>query len=157
MPFEEEALRLYTDKQLCKLEKTLKIDFNDKSLLIRALSHRSPLGSSLTSKDENKQLGLIGDKLIDLVLFENLHRKGASLKEMDDMRQSTSRGLQLNIVARDLGLEQYLFLNDGTEDRVIKESKSLFEDSFEALVGALYLDKGFIGAVSFVKRHLIKD
>lgn len=156
MQLEDEALKLYTEKQLGKLEETLKTNFKDKSLLIRALSHKSPLGNPLTSKDENKRLGLIGDKLIDLVLFEKLHREGASLKVMDDTRQSTSRGLKLNAIARNLGLEQYLYLNDGTEDRVIKESQSLFEDSFEAIVGALYLDRGFVEAVGFVKRYLIK-
>jgi len=156
LQLEDEALKLYTEKQLGKLEETLKTNFKDKSLLIRALSHKSPLGNPLTSKDENKRLGLIGDKLIDLVLFEKLHREGASLKVMDDTRQSTSRGLKLNAIARNLGLEQYLYLNDGTEDRVIKESQSLFEDSFEAIVGALYLDRGFVEAVGFVKRYLIK-
>jgi ribonuclease-3 len=151
----EEALKLYAEKQLGKLEETIKINFKDKSLLIKALSHRSPLGNSLTSKDENRRLGLIGDKLIDLVLFENLYRKGSSLKEMDDARQSTSIGPKLSAIGRNLGLEQYMFFNEGTENHVIKESQSLFEDSFEAIVGALYLDRGFMKAVGFVKRYLI--
>jgi ribonuclease-3 len=155
LSFEAEAFRLYTEKQLGKLEGALQINFQDKSLLVKALSHRSPLGNLLTSKDENKRLGLIGDKLIDLVLFEKLYRDGASLKAMDDTRQNTSIGPKLNVIARNIGLEPYLFLSDGTKDRVVKESQSLFEDSLEALVGALYLDKGFEEAVGFVKKYLL--
>ena len=155
MSLEDEVSGLYTEKQLNKLEETLQINFKDKSLLIKALSHRSRWGSILTSKDENKRLGLIGDKLIDLVLFEKLYRDGASLRVMDDTRQNTSIGPKLNVVARNIGLEPYLFLNEGTEDRVVKESRSLFEDSLEALIGALYLDKGFEEAVGFVKKYLL--
>jgi ribonuclease-3 len=155
LSLEAEASRLYTEKQLGKFEETLQIHFKDKSLLITALSHKSSLGNPLTSKDENRRLGLIGDKLIDLVLFENLYRDGTGLKAMDDARQNASIGPKLNVIARNIGLEPYLFLNDGTEDRVVKESQSLFEDSLEALVGAVYLDRGFAEAVGFVKKYLL--
>jgi dsRNA-specific ribonuclease len=57
LPLEYEASRLYEERQLSKLEETLETSFRDKSLLIKALSHRSPSGSQLTSKDENKRLG----------------------------------------------------------------------------------------------------
>jgi ribonuclease-3 len=150
------ATELYEEHCLAELERAIHTNFIDQALLIKALSHGSPYSNPLTSKKENRRLGLIGDKLIDLVLFDKLYRAGIPLMEMDSTRQATSKKEVLNLAARNLGLKPYLFYNDGTEERVKEMSCSLFEDSIEAIVGAIYLDQGFTDAVKFVNEHLIK-
>jgi len=148
------ATELYEEHRLADLEQVLHTDFLDKTLFIKALSHDSPYKNPLTSKKENKRLGIIGDKLIDLILYDMLYRKDVPLMEMDNARKTTSKKEALNLASRSLGLKPYLFYNDGTEERVKEESYSLFEDSIEAIVGAIYLDRGFNNAVKFVKEHI---
>jgi ribonuclease-3 len=152
---ENEAKDLY-DERLKEFEDKLKICFCDKSLLIRALSHRSRLEYGLTSKKENKKLGLIGDKLIDLVLFEYSYNKVPSPEDMDTLRQQSSSRQALNIAMRSIMAEPPWFLNPGTERRTREKSAKLGEDTFEALVGAIYLDQGFEAAECFVRRYLQK-
>ena len=153
---ENEVEQLYREKNLQELEEKLGVSFNDKSLLVKVLSHRAPRGSSLRTKEENRRLGMLGDKLIDLVLFEPLYKSGSNSKEMDDLRKIKSSRPALNRAMREIGIEPYWILNPGTEKRTIEGSAKLGEDTFEALVGAIYLDKGFTEAESFVRRHLLK-
>jgi len=153
---ESEVERLYKDGKLGEFEEKLGICFCDKSLLIKALSHRSPLENYLTSKDENKRLGLIGDKLIDLILFESAYKKEFNSEEMDDLRQRSSSRQALNIAMRSIMAEPPWFLNPGAEKSTREKSAKLGEDTFEAIVGAIYLDKGFYEAQCFVSRHLLR-
>jgi ribonuclease-3 len=75
---------------------------------------------------------------------------------MDDLRKIKSSRPALNRAMREIGIEPYWILNPGTEKRTIEGSAKLGEDTFEALVGAIYLDKGFTEAEAFVRRHLLK-
>jgi len=151
---ESEVKELYGEK-LKEFEGKLGVSFCDKSLLIKALSHRSRLEAGLTSKKENKKLGLIGDKLIDLVLFESAYNKGLSPEEMDRRRQQYSSRQALNSAMRSIMAEPPWFLNPGTERRTREKSAKLGEDTFEALVGAIYLDKEYQKAAEFVVEKLL--
>lgn len=152
---ENEVEQLYREKNLQEFEKKLGVSFNDKSLLVKALSHKPPYGSSLRTKEENRRLGMLGDKLIDLVLFESLYKSGSTSKEMDDLRKIKSSRPALNRAMREIGIEPYWILNPSTEKSAIEGGAKLGEDTFEALVGAIYLNRGVSEAESFVKRHLL--
>jgi ribonuclease III len=153
----EEIERLYSEGRLTEFENKIRIHFTDRSLLIKSLSHRSPLDKLLTSKEENLRLGLIGDKLIDLILFEHAYSKGKSSSEMDDLRKKSSSRPSLNKAMREIGVEGHWFLNPGTEANTEKNSAKLGEDTFEALVGAIYLDQGLQKARCFVTKQLSKS
>jgi dsRNA-specific ribonuclease len=56
---------------------------------------------------------------------------------------------------REIGIEPYWILNPSTEKSAIEGGAKLGEDTFEALVGAIYLNRGVSEAESFVKRHLL--
>lgn len=150
----EEIDKLNSEGNLTEFENKIGIHFTKKSLLIKALSHRSPLDNPLTSKEENLRLGLLGDKLIDLILFEYAYAEGLNSSEMDDLRKTSSSRPSLNKAMRQLGVEGHWFLNPGTETNTQKNSARLGEDTFEALVGAIYLDRGFKCAKNFVIKHL---
>ncbi len=151
----DKVAEAYSQKDLQALETDLGINFHKKHLLITALSHRSPRGEPLFSKKENKKLGLIGDSLIDLIIFENNYKKDKSLEEMDDERQEIAVNPQLNVIARQLGLDQYLFLEDSVNEFILNQSKSLGADTIEALTGAIYLDQGFEKAKAFILTHIL--
>ena len=151
----DKVAEAYSQKDLQTLEDSLGVNFCKKHLLITSLSHRSPRGDQLFSKKENKKLGLIGDSLIDLLLFEHNYKKKISLGEMDDERQEVAINLHLDKVAKDLGITNYLFLDGGANEKTVQESHKLGSDSLEALVGALYIEKGFVAAKSFVEKHIL--
>jgi len=146
----------YSQNNLQELEDRIGISFCKKHYLITALSHRSPKGDPLFSKKENKKLALIGDALIDLVVFSSLYPKVTTGK-MDDTRQTLATNPKLNTVIRQLGLEKYLFLEDSVDEFILKQSKSLGADTIEALTGAIFLDQGFETAKTFVQIHILSS
>jgi len=151
---DKEVSDLYNQNNLGEFENKIGLNFKNKSLLITALSHRSKQGDQLTSGDENLRLGLIGDKLIDLVLYDFVYREGASLKEMNDARVLTENE-ELNRVADDLGLRSYLFVDPSVNKLILKESQSFGSNSVEGLVGSIFIDRGFEAAYCFVKTWIL--
>jgi ribonuclease-3 len=147
---------MYESKGLLALEEKLGISFECKSLLVTALSHRGHNEGKITSKRESLRLSLIGDKVCDLVLFEHLYFEGYSKGEMDDARKAKTNREALNTLLRETGIIDFLILDGGVGKAAPASSKRLGAEIFEALVGAIYLDKGFLAAESFVKRHLLK-
>jgi len=151
-----EASSLYTEKSLGEFEARFGLNFNDKSLLVTALSHKSPLGSSLTSKDEMRRLALMGDKIIDLLLFRVLYDRKTTLKDMNDARRYTEN-TELDKIADRLGFEKYFFLEDSVDEKIRKKSVSFGSDSLEALVGAIFIDSGFSPTQQFVDKWIIQN
>jgi ribonuclease-3 len=151
-----EASSLYTEKNLGEFEEKFGLHFIDKALLVTALSHRSPLGFSLTSKDEMRRLALMGDKIIDLLLFRVLYDRKTTLKDMNDARRYTEN-TELDKIADRLGFEKYLFLEDSVDEKIREKSVSFGSDSLEAVVGAIFIDSGFNTTQQFVDKWIIHN
>jgi ribonuclease-3 len=139
---------LYFEKNLSEFEGRFGLHFKDKALLITALSHRAAGEGKVTSREENRKLALMGDKLIDLLLFRVVYDRKASLIEMNAARTRTE-DLNLDKVARRLGFEKYLFLEESANEEIKEKSVSFGADSLEGLVGAIYEDSGFDAAQRF--------
>jgi len=150
----QDELGLYAEKHLDEFESTFQLQFKDKSLLITALSHRSSLGPTLTSRAEMKRLALMGDKLIDLFLYRVLYRKGIQLKDMNKARRLT-KNIELNKVADELGFTKYLILENSADEKIQRESVSFGSDSLEALVGAIFIDAGFDESERYVENSIL--
>lgn len=143
----------YSEKKLRKLEEKMGICFQNQNLLVTALSHRSSEGDPKFSKAENKRLGLVGDSVLDLVLFEHLYNKCHLTRErMDNVRQDLTNNEKLAQIGREMGIKKHLFLPKSVSESTLEESVSLFADSLEALIGAIYLDQGLEKARSFVEK-----
>lgn len=151
-------IKMYEEKGLIDFEKNIEYRFKDKTFLIKALSHMSKKGSSLTSKTENKKLGLIGDKLIDLVNYIDRYDIEITQGLIDDSRQSKTKNEDFKQCLDRLGLEKYLFLDPGTSIDTAKNGKNVTSDTIEAIVGAIFLDsnKNFETVSHIIKKKILK-
>ncbi len=142
------------------LEPRLGYRFRDAPRLHAALTHRSFAHEASLRPDEHyERLEFLGDALLGLVVSEWLLRDDPSADEGDLTRrkQSVVRMEALAEAARRLGLGEVLRLGRGEETTGGREKPSLLADTFEAIVGAVYLDGGIRAARSFVLRHLGKE
>jgi ribonuclease-3 len=140
-----------------ELQTALGVTCNNKSLLTRALTHRSYLNenSDLPYLD-NERLEFLGDAVLDFVAAEFLYQRFPEMPEGDltSLRAALVKGDTLARFALDLGLPQYLLMSRGEEAARGRERAPILAGAFEALVGALYLDQGLGAARDFVLRFL---
>lgn len=143
-----------------RAEHSLGITFQDPKLLEQALVHRSylnenpgfPLGS-------NERLEYLGDAVVELVVSNRLYQLYPSAPEGDltAMRAQLVRIQTLGRLARDLGLGNLLYLSKGEDDAGARTRLRILGQTFEAVVGALYLDQGFLAADRFVIDRLADE
>lgn len=142
---------------LSELEQTLGITFADKSLLHRALIHRSYLNENpdlpLT---DNERLEFLGDALLDFVSAEYLYDRFPEMQEgqMTSLRAALVREESLADFARALKLGQYLFLGHGEEASGGRGRSPILCAAFEALAGAIFLDQGLEVTKDFILRFI---
>ena len=129
--------------------------FRDPLLLQRALTHRS-WSAGQGDEGDWERLEFLGDALLGFVVAEWLWRRAPEATEGDLTRrkQEVVRREALERAARRLDLGSRLRLGRGEEASGGRERASLLADSFEAVVGAVYVDGGVRAARSFIVRHL---
>ncbi|HUW08949.1 MAG TPA: ribonuclease III [Anaerolineae bacterium] len=119
--------------------------FRDKSLLIRALTHRSYLNEHPESLvDDNERLEFLGDAVLDFMVGEFVFDRFPDLAEGDltNLRAALVRREALARFALQLELGSYLRMGRGEAESGGQERPATLCAAFEALVGALYLDQG---------------
>jgi ribonuclease-3 len=121
---------------LARLTKKLGYEFNEPSLLVQALTHRSAKG------DHNERLEFLGDSILGFVIAEALYDKFPKHDEGDltRMRSSLVKGVTLAELARDFNLGECLILGPGELKSGGHRRESILEDAIEAIIGAVYLD-----------------
>ena len=138
-----------------KLQKILKIKFKDPSLLDQALVHRSSLNEARNKFSEsNERFEFLGDAALELwsstVLFSEFPKLAEG--ELTNLRSLIVRTENLASVAIDLNLGAFLYLSRGEETHGGRLNVSILADSLEALIGALYLDRGFLATGKILDR-----
>ena len=140
-----------------EFESAIGFIFRDKSLLTRALTHRSYLNENpdLPYLD-NERLEFLGDAILDFVAAEYLYQHFPEMSEGDltSLRAALVKGESLARFAIDLGLPPYLLMSRGEDAAGGRTRAPLLAGAFEALVGALYLDQGFDAARELVLRFI---
>lgn len=142
------------------LESLLRFTFDDKSLLTRALTHRSYLNENpdLPYLD-NERLEFLGDAILDFVTAEYLyhHYPEMSEGELTSLRAALVKGDSLARFARDLGLPPHLLMSRGEDLAGGRSRAPLLAGTFEAVVGALYIDQGMLAARDLVLRFISSE
>ncbi len=145
---------------LDELEPLLGFTFNDKSLLTRALTHRSYLNENpdLPYLD-NERLEFLGDAILDFVAAEFLYQHFPEMSEGDltSLRAALVKGETLSRFATALGLPPFLLMSRGEDAAGGRARGPLLAGAFEALIGALYLDQGLTAVRALVMRFLIPE
>lgn len=118
--------------------------FKNKKLFEQAFTHRSFLNETTEKVSSNERMEFLGDSIISFVISGYLFSRYPQFNEgiLTNMRSLLVNTKSLAEVARELNLGEYLKLSKGEEDSKGRQNQSLLADSFEALVGALFLDSG---------------
>jgi len=133
------------DKTVKAMEKILGYRFKDRSLLFKALCHRSYIyEQGLRPLDSNERLELLGDSVVELAVTHVLYEDFPDFPEgeLTKVRSSLVQRSALARAAERLGLGEHVILGKGEESTGGRRKHSILADSFEAVVGALYLDGG---------------
>ena len=144
--------------------------FKNQDLLKQSFIHRSFLNES-SEKESNERLEFLGDSILSFVVSKHLYSDNPDYDEgkLTNLRSLLVNTKNLAEVAQSLNLGQSLLLSKGEEESGGRENQSLLADSFEALLGALFIDQGievvekFLEEVllpkadEFIKNNLLKD
>ena len=130
-------------------QKKIKISFKNLKLLAKALTHKSydPI-------DNNEKIEFLGDRVLGLVIAKKLLEIYPNEKEgiLDKKFASLVNKKTCLLIAKKMDIEKYILTLSSTKSRVKIEDKVL-SDSCEAVIGAIYLDKGFNIAEKFILDH----
>lgn len=146
-------------KDFKPLEKKLKINFKNKDLLIQAFVHRSYRNeNSDFHLDHNERLEFLGDAVLELAVTKSLYQKYPKKPEgeLTIWRAALVNAKMLSSLAKDLGFDAFLLLSRGEKKETGKARQYILANTFEAFIGAFYLDQGFDICASFIKKHLMK-
>lgn len=129
--------------------------FKDTALLRLALTHPSVAHEQSTSLNTNQRLEFLGDAVLQLVFTRELYERFPDFDEgpLTKARAKLVNARTLADQARRIGLGKHLLLSRGEEMHGGRERPSALADTFEALIGALFLDGGFEVARSFILRQ----
>lgn len=145
---------------LHKIEEKTNITFIDKELLKNAFVHRSYLNENKNYKGpSNERLEFLGDSVLSIVVSRHLFLKlpNSPEGELTQIRAALVRTETLAKLAKDLSLGDYLFLSKGEEDSGGRNNNSILANTFEAYIGAIYLDRGLEIAQKFLEKYILSN
>ncbi len=139
-----------------ELEERLEYRFQERELLLQALSHRSFANEHDEEILDNEVLEFLGDAVLGLVVSELLYRRHPNLTEgqMSKLKAFLVSAGMLARKAEEIDLGSYLLLGKGEEKTAGRGKESLLANAFEAVIAALYLDGGMSAAAGFLDRML---
>lgn len=127
--------------------------FHNSSLLLRALTHRSYLNEHPEELEDNERLEFLGDAVMDFLGGAFLYHRFPEMTEgqLTRLRAALVRTEQFAAFAAELGIGPLMRLGKGEEEGGGRQRPSLLCATFEAIVGAYFLDAGIEAARAFVE------
>ena len=113
--------------------------------MLNALKHRSFISQSNQNRsDSNERLEFLGDSALNFVVVKYLYNSYPDLDEgeLSKMKYVIVSGENLSLIAREIELGDHILLSEFEEKSGGKDKASILEDTFEAVIGAVYLDSG---------------
>lgn len=146
-------------KTLSSLEEKIGYRFKHKENLQQALVHRSYLNEHPKfTLGHNERVEYLGDAVLELVVSEYVYNKFPEASEgmLTNWRASLVNTRNLSEVAHSFNLDDHLYLSKGeAKDNESKARMIILANALEALIGALYLDRGIATARKFIKKFII--
>lgn len=140
------------------LEKRIKIDFSDKELLRKALTHRSYLNEHREfAGGHNERLEFLGDAVLELSVTDYLYNfyPQKTEGELTAYRAALVNTFHLAEVASRLQIGDYLLLSKGEARDTGRARQYILANTMESLIGAIYLDKGYKKVDDFIKTEIL--
>ncbi len=145
-------------EQLNEFMAEIGVDFEDHSLLQEALTHRSYLNeSSDKNLYHNERLEFLGDAVLELVTTEFLYERYPERPEgeLTSFRAALVRTESLALEAKQLNYGKYILMSRGEEATGGRDRQYILANTFESVLGAMYLDKGLDTCRIFLQRILL--
>lgn len=152
------ALEERFQKDFSALEAELNVEFSNKELLTQAFVHRSFLNENRDFPlDHNERLEFLGDAVLELVVTDYLYRNYPNPEgELTNWRASLVNSNMLAAMSTELKLEPYLYLSRGeSKDENSKARLKILANTFESLVGAMYMEFGYQACEKFISERLL--
>ncbi len=147
-------------RDLNVLQKVIQIKFKNKRYLRQAMTHKSFANENRSKVvKDNERLEFLGDAVLNLVISDIIFKQFADYPEgeLAKTRAVVVSAPTLARTAKRLELGQYLFLGKGEEMTGGRDRDSILADAFEALIGAIYLDRGLKEVARFIKKYLTEE
>lgn len=144
---------------LTQLEKLIGVEFKNRNLLKEALTHRSYLNENPRWPiPHNERLEYLGDAVLELATTEFLFGNYPNYQEgqLTSLRAALVNYQMLSKIAREISLENFLFLSKGEMKDVGKARDVILANAIESLLGAVYLDQGYEVAKKLVKKLVLR-
>lgn len=138
-------------------EETLKVSFQDINLLVTAFTHRSYLNEhKKTAKEHNERLEFLGDAVLELVVTEYLFLNYSDPEgTLTNWRSSLVKTESIGEVAKQSGFAELLRLSRGERRGSERARDQILANTYEAVVGAIYLDQGYDETKRYIERSLL--
>lgn len=135
----------------------LDVAFDNIELLVTAFTHRSYVNEhKKTTKEHNERLEFLGDAVLELVVTEYLYGNYSEPEGiLTNWRSSLVRTESISAAAARFGFESMLRLSRGEKRGTDRARAQILANSYEAVVGALYLDKGFEACKLFITKSIL--
>lgn len=140
-------------------EKLLGIQINNLDHYISACTHRSYLNEHRSFPlPHNERLEFLGDAVLELAATEHLYRTYPySEGELTNFRSALVNYKMLSEIASRIGLEQFLQMSRGEAKDTGRARQVILANAIEAIIGAIYVDVGFVSATDFISREILVE
>ncbi len=146
------------EEVMAAFQKRAAIHFKNPAILEQALTHRSYLGYNGGDPcRSNERLEFLGDAVLELAVIEYLYRAFPLDREGELTKKKSllvSKGVLANR-AESMGLGDFVLLSESERDSGGGERASILADTFEAVIGSIYLDSGIASARRFIHEQLL--
>lgn len=142
-------------KGLRRLEKKVRCRFKSLELLDQGMRHRSFVHENIAAgRQDNERLEFLGDAVLDLAIGHLLMERHPDYPEgkLSRLRAAVVNEVRLAQIAQELVLGEYLLLGRGEEMSGGRTKNSILAASLEALLGTIYIDRGFKKAQQVIAR-----
>jgi ribonuclease III len=135
----------------------LGFEFTDIQLLITALTHRSYVNEHKKSVNEhNERLEFLGDAVLELVVTDFLYKNYSEPEgTLTNLRAALVRTESIGAAGVGLGYEPLVRMSRGEKQGGDRARQQILANAFEALTGAIYLERGYDDAATFIHKHII--
>lgn len=146
-----------TEVDFTALEKLVEVQFNEQTNLLSAITHRSYLNENRSADwSHNERLEFLGDAVLELVITDFLYHKYPEKPEgeLTAVRAALVNTVSLADAADKLGINDFLLMSKGETKDTGRARQYILANTFEALIGAIYVDQDYQQAKEFIANHL---
>ncbi|OEG70709.1 hypothetical protein ATZ36_17200 [Candidatus Endomicrobiellum trichonymphae] len=139
-----------------KLQKVIEYEFGDPEILTTALTHKSYVAETIVMENCNERMEFLGDSILSAIVAETLYLRYPHESEgkLSLFKAQIVSAHNLSGWAREVDLGGCIYLGKSGYTEEARQRENLLCDTFEAIIGAIYLDGGFENAKKFILKFL---